>query len=157
MSFTSANFSHCAAALSQQSLAFTRSRSVAGQLVRSETRTLPLTVTVSASVWTLLICKLLSVALPVVNTTSTDTSAARTQQLSSIVALNVTSFSQLASTSPPTMLQTIVGALASTTSAKSSHCAPGLPQQSVAFTRRRTVARQLVRSETSTLPVTVTV
>ncbi|MCG3127590.1 MAG: hypothetical protein CHACPFDD_02456 [Phycisphaerae bacterium] len=90
-----------------------RKRTVAGQLVRLETGTVPIMSTNVGETCAMLMFGAPSVALPVVSATSTVTSAARTQQSSSTVANSVTSPSQPASTVSPPAWQRIVGGASS--------------------------------------------
>ena len=95
--------------MAQASAPSTRTRTVAGELVRAETRTLPVTVTVTPSVWTTPTVGGPRVAFPVSRLTVAPTSPAFTLQSSVTVAPKVTRRRQRASTGPPEALRAAVG------------------------------------------------
>jgi hypothetical protein len=104
----------------QPSVAVTCTVSWAGELVRSETTTLPLTLTLFASTWTRFTVGVPRVKLPCAFTNSTSTSPASSPHASLALPLNWTSNSHASSTSPPAVAIAAVGGLLNTTRAWSS-------------------------------------
>ncbi len=112
------------AAFPPQSVAVTVTWTVAGQPVSAETATLPVIVTVFASVWVLVMVGTPSAALPVVSTTATPTSPAWIPQLSVTAPLKVTRAVHAPPTSAPTTLIAATGAVLSIVIGARS-CRPG--------------------------------